>query len=570
MKETGELYKVRYIRDLKDMLNQSVQLFGNNTAFLLQDKEGGYTKKVRYTEFKKDVDALGTSFINMGLKGGFIAVIGENRYEWCVTYLAVANGTGVIVPLDKELPVSELQNLLIRSKSVALVYSGKYQEKIEQIKPALTTIKYFINMDLDEDKDSYLSYKKLVEKGKALIEAGDRSFLESEPDAENLSILLFTSGTTDLAKAVMLSHKNICSNIMAICKKMYVDDKDSVLSILPLHHTYECTCGFLAMVYNGAMIAFNEGLKHIAKNLKETSPTILIAVPLILESMYKKIWDTAAKKGIDKKLRMAIFISNSLRKIGIDLRKKLFKSIIDNVGGRIRLVISGAAAIDPSVSKGFRDMGIFLLQGYGLTECSPIVTCNREKYFKDESIGLPLPGVEVRIDNPGEDGVGELAVRGDNVMLGYYENPEATNRVLKDGWFYTGDLGTVDKDGFFRITGREKNVIVTKNGKNIFPEEVESYLNKSPYILESLVWGAEDEDGETYVWAQIVPDMEIIHEKFGPDISPGDIHKLISQEVKAANRNMPLYKWVRKFELREKEFEKTTTRKIKRYLEKVK
>lgn len=570
MKETGELYKVRYIRDLKDMLNQSVQLFGNNTAFLLQDKEGNYTKKVRYTEFKKDVDALGTSFINMGLKGGFIAVMGENRYEWCVTYLAVANGTGVIVPLDKELPVSELQNLLIRSKSVALVYSGKYQEKIEQIKPALTAIKYFINMDLDEDKDSYLSYQKLVEKGKALIEDGDRSFLDSEPDAEKLSILLFTSGTTDLAKAVMLSHKNICSNMMAICKSMYVDDTDSVLSILPLHHTYECTAGFLAMIYNGAMIAFNEGLKHIAKNLKETSPTILIAVPLILESMYKKIWDTAAKKGIDKKLRMAIFISNALRKIGIDLRKKLFKSIIDNVGGRIRLVISGAAAIDPSVSKGFRDMGIFLLQGYGLTECSPIVTCNREKSFKDESIGLPLPGVEVRIDNPGEDGIGELVVRGDNVMLGYYENPEATNKVLKDGWFHTGDLGTVDKDGFFRITGREKNVIVTKNGKNIFPEEVESYLNKSPYILESLVWGAEDEDGETYVWAQIVPDMEIIQGEFGPDISPEDIHKLISREVKAANRNMPLYKWVRKFELREKEFEKTTTRKIKRYLEKVK
>lgn len=570
MKKYGKLFEVRYINDLKDMINQSVQLFADNAAFLLQDEEGNYTKRITYKGFKNDIDALGTCFHDMGLKDQFIAVMGENRYEWCVTYLSVVNGTGVIVPLDRELPVSELHNLLTRSKSVAIVYSGKYQDKIESIRHTLQSVKYFINMDLEDDNENYLSFRKLIEKGKALLAAGDRTYLDAEPNPENLSMLLFTSGTTDLAKGVMLSHKNICANMMAICKIMYVDDTDSVLSILPLHHTYECTCGFLAMIYNGCCIAFNEGLKHIGKNLKETSPSILLAVPLILEGMYKKIWDTAAKKGMDKKLRMAIRISNLLRLIGIDLRKKLFSSILDNVGGRIRLVISGAAAIDPAVSKGFRDFGIFLLQGYGLTECSPIVTCNQEDNFKDDSIGVVLPGVEVRIDNPGPDGVGELVVKGDNVMLGYFDNPEATNAVLKDGWFYTGDLGTVDKDGFFKITGRKKHVIVTKNGKNIFPEEVEAYLNKSPYILESLVWGAED-DGydDTYVWAQIVPDMEQIQEKLGKNnVSHEEIHELINKEVKAVNKNMPLYKRIRKFELREQEFAKTTTRKIKRYVEK--
>jgi long-chain acyl-CoA synthetase len=572
MKKKEKFFETRHITDLKDLLNQSVQLFANNNAFILQDEEGNYTKKVTYKDFKADVDALGTSFINMGLKDKFIAVMGENRYEWCVTYLAVANGTGVIVPMDKELPVAELQNLLNRSRSVALVYSGRYQEKIESIKHSLPSVKYFINMDIEEDKNGYLSYRKLIEKGNSLIASGDTTFIDAKPDPEKLSILLFTSGTTDLAKGVMLSHKNICSNIVSICKTMYIDDTDSVLSILPIHHTYECTCGFLAMIYNGCSISFNEGLKYIGKNLKDAAPSILLAVPLILEAMYKKIWDTAAKKGMDKKLRLAVKISNLLRKVGIDLRKKLFKSIHENVGGRIRLVISGAAAIDPAISKGFRDLGIFLLQGYGLTECSPIVTCNREENFKDESIGLALPGVEVKIADPGPDGIGELAVKGDNVMLGYFENPEATNAVFKDGWFYTGDLGTVDKDGFFRITGRKKNVIVTKNGKNIFPEEVEAYLNKSPYILESLVWGAEDSDyDDTYVWAQIVPDMEQIQDKFGrQDVSKEEIYNLISQEVKEANKNMPLYKRVRRFELREKEFEKTTTRKIKRYVEKVK
>jgi len=323
------------------------------------------------------------------------------------------------------------------------------------------------------------------------------------------------------------------------------------------------------MIYNGCCISFNEGLKHISKNLKEFKPTLLLSVPLILENMYKKIWDQASKKfSLKIKLKVAIVLSNFLLTfLKIDLRKTLFRNILDSVGGRLRIVISGAAAIDPAISKGLTSMGINILQGYGLTECSPIVTVNPLENCRYDSVGKPLPGIEIKIDNPDEEGIGELVVKGDNVMIGYYENPLATEKVLKDGWLYTGDLGYVDDFGFYYITGRKKNVIVTKNGKNIFPEEVEAYLNKSPYILESLVWGKYDENsGETFVNAQIVPDMEIIKQKLKLDNpSYDDIYSLISHEVKAANKNMPSYKHVRSFTIREDEFAKTTTKKIKRY-----
>jgi long-chain acyl-CoA synthetase len=565
------IYKVRAINDLKDMLDQSSRLYGEKDAFWIKTKDETY-KGIKYNEFKNDVDALGTAFINKGLKDRFIAVLGENRYEWCVTYLAAVNGTGIVVPLDKELPVNEIANLLTRSNASALIFSGKYEKEIRQISTMVSTVEYYINMDLQQDEQETLSFKQLVTEGRSLLENGDRSFLDAKIEAEKMNILLFTSGTTDLAKGVMLSHKNICTDITAVCSILRIDSTDCVLSILPIHHTYECTCGFLLMIYNGVRISFTEGLKHIAKNIKETKPTVLLAVPLILEGMHKKIWEHAAKqKGMKTKLKAAIFISDLFYNVfKIDIRRKLFKQIHDNIGGRIRLVISGAAAIDPKVSKGFHSFGISVLQGYGLTECSPIVTANQEANFRHDSIGLPLPGIEVKIVDSNAEGIGELIVKGGNVMLGYFENTLATEKVLKDGWLYTGDLCCMDSSGFFRITGRKKNVIVTKNGKNIYPEEVEAYLDKSPYIVESLVWGKQDEASEeTFVYAQIVPSLDNIKEKLGvQEITNDDIFKVIDAEVKSVNKNMPLYKRIRLFTVREEEFAKTSTKKIKRYIEK--
>lgn len=564
--------KVREITDLKDMLEQSAKLFGENDAFWLKTPNGGY-KGVTYRDFKHDVDSLGTALINLGLKDKFIAVIGENRYEWCLTYLSAANGAGIIVPLDRELPLPELENLIIRSNASAIIFSGKHEKDMRIIAASLSSCEYFINMDAEEDEDGFLSLKKLMVKGSSLLDGGDRSYLDEVVDPEAFRILIFTSGTTDLAKGVMLSHKNIVSDIMSVCSVLYIDDRDSTLCMLPLHHTYACTTSFLLMLYNGCRISFIEGLKHIAKNMKETSPTILLAVPLLLESMYKKIWDNINKdKATARKAKIALFISDAAYNLlGIDIRRKLFKQIHENIGGKVRLIISGAAAVDPAVSKGFRSFGIAMLQGYGLTECSPIVTVNQLEKFRDDSIGLPLPIDEVMIYKPNKEGIGELIVKGDNVMLGYFENRLATEKVIRDGWFFTGDLGKMNREGFFSITGRKKNVIVTKNGKNIYPEEVEAYLDKSPFIAESMVYGKDDEASEeTFVYAMIVPAMDVIREKLEKaEVTQDEVFRIIDGEVKNVNRNMPLYKRIRRFTIREEEFAKTSTKKIKRYVEKI-
>lgn len=569
MKDMPE-YNVRMIKDLKDMIEQSDARFGARNAFVVKRKDGTL-KNIKYSEFKEDIDAFGTALINLGLKDKFIAVIGENKYEWAVTYLSTVNGAGTIVPLDKELHLSEIENLLIRSNASAIVFSSKHYEDMKKIASSVPGIQYFIHMDSDQDEGNFLSYRQLVDQGKRQIASGDRSFLDAEIDPEVMKILLFTSGTTDLAKGVMLCHRNICSNIMAVLSTVRVTNEDTCLSILPMHHTYECTLGFLAMIYTGGTITFNEGLKHISKNLREYKPTVLFTVPLLLENVHRKIWEQASKKKSSlTKLKVALSVSNFLSTtLKIDVRKKLFHQIQETMGGKMRLILTGAAAIAPQVSKHFRQFGIQVLQGYGLTECSPLVTGNRDKAFKDDAAGLPLPGVEVKIDNPNAEGIGEILVKGPNVMLGYFKNEKATQACLKNGWFYTGDLGFADPDGFFHITGRSKNVIVTKNGKNIFPEEVESYINKSPYVLESLVWGKYDEkSGETFVNAQIVPNFEAIKEKLKvPHVSKEQIMQMLSDAVKNANKSMPLYKRISEFSIRETEFVKTTTKKIKRYIE---
>ncbi|WP_136479229.1 long-chain fatty acid--CoA ligase [Acetivibrio thermocellus] len=572
--KTSPVFEVRTIKNLRDMIEQSSKLFANKDAFRVKTKDNSY-RGITFAEFKNDIDAFGTALLDLlGTEKGFVAVIGENRYEWCVTYLATINGVGVVIPLDKELPLPELENLLKQSNANAIVYSGKFHDAIKEMSSHLSNIKYFINMNTNEhEDDKFLSFWVLLEKGKKLLESGKKDYLNAPIDENAMSAMIFTSGTTGQAKAVMLSHKNICSNMMAVSASVYMDSTDSVLSILPLHHTYECTAGFLTMIYNGATITFNEGLKYIGKNLKEAQPTILILVPLILESMYNKIWEQASKdKSLKFKLKAGLFISNLLYKVfKIDIRRKLFKSVIDNVGGKLRLVISGAAALDPEVAKGFEAMGIKVLQGYGLTEASPIVAVNRDKSYRHDSVGLPLPGLDVEIINPDKEGFGEIIVKGDSVMLGYYNNDDATKAVLKDGWLYTGDLGRMDEKGFIYITGRKKNIIVTKTGKNIFPEEVEAYLNKSPYIKESLVSGREnDKNDETIVVAQIVPDMDAIKAKLKTDTdpSPEEVYKLIKAEIRAINKNMPVYKRVVDITIRENEFAKTSSKKIKRYLEK--
>ncbi len=565
----GKFYKVRNITDLKDLLTQSCTLYRDKPAFLIKNKGDNY-RNISYNQFGNDVEYFGTALLNLGLSDSSIAVLGENRYEWCVSYLSTVNGVGTIVPLDKELPANEITNLLTRSEATAIIFSGKYREQIKMLKSTINTVKIYIDMDSQTNEDGILSFQELLIEGKQLVEAGDKSFASVKIDPEAARILIFTSGTTDIAKGVMLSHQNICADIMGVCSTVQVKSDDKSLSILPLHHTYECSLGFLAFIYNGAAISFNDGLRNITKNLKNVKPTVMITVPLLIENIYKKIQDKLNKsRTVKLKFNFALFLTTILSVFKINLSRKLFKEIHDSFGGEMRLIIVGAAPIKPEVSRFFRRIGIKVLQGYGLTECAPLVAGNRDKSFKDKSCGKAIPGVEIKILQPDNNGIGEILVKGKNVMLGYFRNEKATKKCLSNGWFYTGDLGYMDRKGFLYITGRLKNVIVTKNGKKIFPEEVENYINSDPFVRESYVWGKYDENsGDTVVCAQILPNVEAIANKLNAmNISKDELTKIFKNIVKSVNGKMPLYKHIKEFSLRENEFLRTTTHKIKRYVE---
>lgn len=566
---TIPLYKVRKIANLKELLHQSCELFGLNKAFILKNKDTQEHIEISYMQFYQEVNSLGTALLSLGLKDKRIGILAENRYEWALSYFSVVNGTGIVVPIDKGLPDNEIENIIERSELDAIMFSEKFQTLMSDISKKHKEIQHFISMDLTKHADKFLSMPQLLDTGRNLINNGDRHFIDSEIDNEKMSILLFTSGTTSLAKAVMLSHKNICSNIMDVCSVFNVYQDDVFLSFLPLHHMYECTCGFLAVLYSGASIAYCEGLKHIAKNLKEYRTTVMCSVPLIYENMYKRVWNQISKKRSTFILtKIILALSNFLRRaFRINLTKTFFKKIHNTLGGRIRVFLSGAAAIDPTVSKGFRDFGIHLLQGYGLSECSPLVTANDDKRFKDSAAGLPLPNLEIRLDDV-VNGIGEIVTKGPNVMLGYYNDEESTSRVLKDGWFYTGDLGYFDKSGFLHITGRKKNVIVLKNGKNIFPEELETLLNRSPYIKESMVYGKPDQHGDNIICTAVVVDTEAVEET-NPCIASNfeQVKAMIEQAVKAINKKLPSYKHIREITVRKQDFIKTTTQKVKRYME---
>lgn len=560
-----EWYDFRSISDLKDMVNTSAALYGNRPAFLVKDRPGGKYQPISYIQVKKDVDALGTALMDLGLSGKKIGVIGENRYEWVITYLAAVNGLGVIVPLDRELPPAEIQNLMEQSGLSAIVFSGKVEHKISEAMEGMTQVDHVISMDAQEHTDQTLSFKQLMSRGRKLIAGEKRFFIDSKINPDALSMLLFTSGTTGLAKGVMLSHRNVTANVYNMSKYVNVSNNDTVLSVLPMHHTLEFTCDILTPIYQGCTIAICEGLKYIVKNMAEAQVTGIVGVPLIFESMHKKVWKKAEAGGKAEKMRTAITVARTLNKFKIKSMKRLFKDVHQGLGGKVRFLISGGAAINPAVISDFNAMGFTMIQGYGMTECAPIITVNMDRHSKDASVGLPMPGTEVQIVDADESGVGEIICKSDSVMLGYYNNPEETAKVLRDGWLYTGDLGYMDKDGFVYISGRKKNVIVTKNGKNIFPEEVEFYLGKSELIQESLVWGMEDDrTGEIIVCADIVPDYETIEEKKGR-LSAESMKLLIKRIVDETNDQMPLYKRIRRFEIRESEFEKTTTKKIKRY-----
>ena len=560
-------YKYDKISDLKDMLNQSAQKYGDKPAYIFKTKVPEQFDTISYNKLKEEVDGLGTSLMNMGLAGKRIAVIGENRYEWNVAYLSVTCGTGVVVPLDKALPANEIESLIIRSQVEAIFYSNTYADVMKDIKERNTTdLRYYISMDLEEKQDGVLSQKELIKKGRKLLEEGNTKFLDAEIDAEKMGIMLFTSGTTSKSKAVMLSHKNICSNIMDIASVIKLTDEDTMLSFLPLHHTFECTVGFLYPIYSGAKIAFCGGIRHIADDIKDYKVSAMISVPALYEAMYRKVMKAIEKKGKMELVEKGMKISHVLMKFGVDMRKKIFSDIHDNFGGKLRLFVNGAAALDKEVEKGFNDLGIKTVQGYGLTETSPVISAGNDFDSRIGSIGKVLPSLKVKIANKDKEGVGEIIVKGPSVMLGYYNNEEATKEVLKDGWFYTGDLGYFDKDNFLYISGRCKTVIVLKNGKNIFPEEMETLVNRIDGVKESMIYGKPDRDDDIKICVKIVYDKDAIKETYGLEEEEA-IKELLWSKVKEINKTMPAYKYIKELIATDQELIKTTTQKIKRHEE---
>lgn len=545
-------YEVPSYGTLKKMLGTSVEKFADRPVF--HEKIDGAWRMRTYREYGEDVNALGTELLARGFGGKRVIVTGVNCYAWVVTYMAVICGIGVIVPVDKEIPAEELANIAQVSEASLVIYGPKSAEKVEAVDPAV-------------ERYSFAKLDELIRSGKRRMAEGDRSYLDAIVDPDVMSALIFTSGTTGVSKGVMLSHHNLCFDIYEARQMLYCDEKDVCLSVLPLHHVYECTVGFLAQLWSGSSVAFSEGVRYISRNMQEVHPTIVLCVPLLLETLYHKLWLNIRKNGLEGKVRAMIKATNAIpgERARMLAKKSVFRAIHKNFGGRLRIMASGGASIDPEILRGLRDLGLLAIQGYGLTECSPIAAVNRDTYYRDSSAGLAMPNVLLDIYDVQDDGTGEIRLRGDNVMLGYYNMPELTEEVKRDGWFYTGDLGYLDADGFLHITGRKKNVIVTANGKNVFPEELETYLCRNPFVAEAVVVGVMNEKKKDLdVVALIYPSRAHFEEIYGKTYTDEQVNAELTRAVDAVNATVQSYKRMVRFVVVAEEFPKNTSRKIKR------
>ena len=551
-----ELNKVTKVESIKEMLDLAVKEAGNKNAF--EYKNGDKIVKITYKQYVDDINSLGTALASLNMHNKHVAIIGENSYKWLTVYLCMLQSTGVFVPVDRELTCLDVINVLKHSDSEVLFFSKKYAQYIPEIKKAIPNIKYYIGLDIKKDEDNILSYDLLKESGKKLLNKKSTIYTDLKDDENNLKLLVYTSGTTGNPKGVMLTEHNLIS--VVYYGLQIADIGEKCLSVLPYHHTYEAVAGILVGLHKHSTICINDSLKNVLKNLQLYKPDYIYLVPAFTEVFYKSIWNNAQKTGKDKALKKMIPLSNALRKTGIDLRKKFFKSIHEAFGGNLNQIVCGGAPIRPEIGKFFNDIGITLLNGYGITECSPLVSVNRANFNDSNTVGVILPCCEVKIENKTADGDGEIYVKGDIVMKGYYKEPEKTAKVLKDGWFNTEDYGRINEKGQLIINGRKKNLIVLDNGKNIYPEEIENYIMGIPYVKEVLVKASKNAAGqETALIAEVFLDKEKIEE-----MHIENIKETLKKDVQDSVRELPVYKHISDVKIRKNEFEKTTTSKIKR------
>ena len=564
MRYSNNLYHAQEFNNIKEIIYNSVEQYSKNIAFVIKHTENKKVEyeNITYKQLLEDINKLGTAVYSLGFKGKRIAVIGRNSYEWAIAHLSNLLGGNVSVPLDKDLQYDELESSLIRSKADMIFFDKKYEEKLSQIKEKNNTnLKEYVCF---EEAEGFKNISELLKIGNEEINRGKTDFINAKIDENKMAILLFTSGTTSKSKAVMLSQKNIASNVYAMQCVEAIYSTDTNIAFLPFHHIFGSTCMVVMLAY-GVRTVFPDGLRYIKKNLNEYGVSVFVGVPVLVEAIYKTIMKEVQKQGKTKLVNIATKISNFLLKLHIDLRRILFKSIINELGGKLRFVISGGAPADSKIAKGFNDLGIEVVQGYGLTETSPVIAAENKKCMKVGTVGIPMLNVKLEIENPDENGIGEIRVKGPNVMLGYYENEEATKEVLKDGWFYTGDLGYLDKNGCLAITGRSKNLIVLKNGKKVFPEELETLVNRLELVEECMVYGMPDEKDKNDVKLSIkvVYNKEIVKEKYS-DKTEEELYKIIWNEIKEINKTLPRYKYIKGMILTDEELIKTTTKKVKR------
>lgn len=558
------LYEATEFNNIKEIIYNSAKKFSKQIAFVIKHQENKKVtyENITYEKLLKDINSFGTALYNKGLNQKRVAIIGKNRYEWVVSHLANLLGGIVSVPLDKDLQYDELENSIIRSKADCIIFDEKLTDKITKIKEENNTnLTSYICMSKIE---GFESVEELTKQGEVLIEEGNTQYIDAKIDENIMNILLFTSGTTSKSKAVMLSQKNIASNIYAMQCVEDIRSTDTNIAFLPFHHIFGSTC-MIMMLACGVKTVFPDGLRYIKQNLKEYKVTLFVGVPVLVEAIYKTIMKEIEKQGKTKIIKIATIISNILLKLHIDIRRKIFKPIIEALGGELRFIISGGAPADPKISKGFNDMGIKTAQGYGLSETSPVIAAENSKAIKNGTVGIPMVNDVIEIVNKDENGIGEIRVKGPNIMLGYYEMPELTNEVLKEGWFYTGDLGYFDRDGYLYITGRNKNMIVLRNGKKVFPEELELLVNRLELVEESMVFGmpSKEDKNDVKVSVKIVYNKEVVKEKY-KDKTENELYQIIWEQIKELNKSFPRYKHIQNMILTDEELIKTTTKKIKR------
>lgn len=552
----------KVITDLRHLVKSSADQFGDKTLY--RYKDGDKFVEYPYKRLWEEMNAIGTALAERGLMGKGVALIGDVHPRWICTYLSVINGGGYSVPIDKELAMEQIVAFLDLAEVEAVVYTGAMNGKIAACADKLPRVKTFVPIHAEGEtvqSDKIVPFTQLLDEGKAALSRGVTTYLDHQIDMEKMAALIFTSGTTGTSKGVMLSHKNLTAATNAACQSMCYDDRNSFVSVLPPHHSYEITCGHLAIMNLGAQILINDSLKHVMRNFKEAAPNALMLVPLYVETMHKKIWDTARKQGMEKKLRVGMKISNALLAVGIDMRKKIFAQVLDAFGGNLKSIVCGGAPLAPELIKDFYAFGVTLLEGYGITECAPLVAVNRPGKVRFHSVGTPVERCQVKIDKQPGDETGEILVKGDNVMMGYYRAPEATAAVFtEDGWFRTGDIGYMDDEGYIFITGRKKNVIILSNGKNVFPEELEEYLTPLPSIDEVVVMARENDKKELTITALVVPNEEMFVGK-----SKDEIYAQIKADITEVNKKLPSFKQIHAIELRDEKFERNTSRKIQRF-----